>query len=91
MPKGKKEKDFPPPPKVICDFCGGTFRPQKWNQRTCIRCKAKGAPSQEQPSYDVAVQAWLIACGRIAKRKRKGKANAKVSSRTHAVRTSRSS
>jgi hypothetical protein len=41
---------------VICDFCGDeiTFGEadfkKKWNERTCIVCKKKGAPSQyEEP------------------------------------------
>lgn len=65
MPKGKKERDAPAPAGARCDFCGEKIVPKKWNSRTCISCKQKGAPDQSETiSYDVVVDKWLKMSGR---------------------------
>ena len=46
MPKGQKLRNPEPPSQAHCDFCGRTFHPVKWDQRTCVACAVKGAPDQ---------------------------------------------
>jgi hypothetical protein len=59
MTKGVKQHDYPPPNRARCDFCGQTFGSlQAWNQRTCHRCAAAGAPDQSKPEYGKALLAW---------------------------------
>ena len=41
-----------------CDFCGHAFGPVAWNQRTCHRCAAAGAPDQSRMGWE-AYQAAL--------------------------------
>jgi len=49
--KHKSHRDMMPE-SVRCDFCSGpSFRPQAWNQRTCHRCAADGAPDQSKTAW----------------------------------------
>jgi hypothetical protein len=44
---------YPAPELVHCDFCSGpSFKPQAWNQRTCHRCAADGAPDQSKLGWE---------------------------------------
>lgn len=56
-PKGIKTSDAAPPPIAGCDFCGRSFIPSKWNQRTCVACAAEGAPDQSAMDWDSYVAA----------------------------------
>jgi DnaJ-class molecular chaperone len=57
------------PALVHCDFCSGLpFKPQAWNQRTCHRCAADGAPDQsklEWEDYQEKVSDYLRGKGLI--------------------------
>ena len=67
MPKGQKAREYPPPVMVHCDFCGDAFKPFAWDQRTCHRCAAKGAPDQsksEWAKYSSDVTKFMRAIGR---------------------------
>ena len=56
-PKGVKVLEAEPPEKAGCDFCGRTFGPSKWNQRTCVACGSEGAPDQSAMDWDSYVAA----------------------------------
>lgn len=59
MPKGVMVNQAAPPSRARCDFCGQSFGAlQAWNQRTCHRCAAAGAPDQSKPEYGKALLAW---------------------------------
>jgi DnaJ-class molecular chaperone len=41
----------PIPDLTRCDFCSATFTPRAFNQRTCHRCAAAGAPDQSKETW----------------------------------------
>jgi hypothetical protein len=56
------------PARVRCDWCGGEFRPRKWDSRTCESCANCGAPDQSRLEWRVYLRrarTRLRALGRL--------------------------
>jgi hypothetical protein len=51
-----------------CDFCGRRFTALAWNERTCFRCEADGAPNQsklEWTEYQARLHPYLRRIGAL--------------------------
>lgn len=49
---------------ATCDFCGRKSQMLAWNSRTCLSCRAEGAPDQSvDKGYDDKLQDFLRLLG----------------------------